>query len=87
MRAILCSLPNHFPSAGPGYEITVNVTVQSYDQISVVWNIPASVRNQSLMHFDVTVESQSTPNPYFGTRHSYIGSAAINSVTFTGLGW
>lgn len=84
MRAILFSLPNHFLSAAPGYEITVNVTVQSYDQISVVWNIPASVRNQSLMHLDVTVESQSASNPYLGTRRSFV---AINSVTFTELGW
>lgn len=67
--------------AAPGYEIITNVMVQSDDQISVIWVTPDSVQNQSLMYFEVTVESLNDANPLYIERRSL-----VDAVTISGLG-
>ena len=55
--------------------------VQSDDQISVIWVTPDSVQNQSLMYFEVTVESLNDDNPFYIERRSL-----VDAVTISGLG-
>ena len=66
--------------AAPGYEITTNVMVQSDDQISVIWVTPDSVQNQSLMYFEVTVESLNDANPFYIERRSLVDVVTINGL-------
>jgi len=55
--------------------------VQADDQISVIWVTPDSVQNQSLMYFEVTVESLNDDNPFYIERRSL-----VDAVTISGLG-
>jgi len=55
--------------------------VQSDDQISVIWVTPDSVQNQSLMYFEVTVESLNDANPFYIERRSL-----VDAITISGLG-
>ena len=54
--------------------------VQSVNQISVVWNIPDSVQNQSLGYFEVTVESLSNTNPFYTEQRSLVDVVTINGL-------
>ena len=54
--------------------------VQSVNQISVVWNIPDSVQNQSLGYVEVTVESLSNTNPFYTEQRSLVDVVTINGL-------
>ena len=54
--------------------------VQSDDQISVIWVTPDSVQNQSLMYFEVTVESLNDANPFYIERRSLIDAVNISGL-------
>lgn len=75
--------------AAPGYEITLNVLPQSDDLITVVWQVPDSVRNQRLLYFDVIVEAQNTDtSPYRREQRVYVMmSQPVYTQVFDGLGW
>ena len=68
--------------------ITLNVVIQSDDQIFVVWTTPPSVQNQSLSYFDVTVQGLSTANQYYREQRQYYvrGQTTSSTLTFNGLG-
>lgn len=76
--------------AAPGYEITLHVLPQSDDLITVVWQVPDSVRNQRLLYFDVIVEAQNTDtSPYRREQRVYVmtGPQPVYTQVFDGLGW
>ena len=72
------------PSAGPGYEITLNPVIQSNSQASILWAVPQSVWNQSFAYIVITVESQTSSVNYNQMLTSYNTSG---SFTLSGLGW
>ena len=76
--------------AAPGYEINLNVVVQSDDLITVLWTVPPGVQNQRLQYFDVIVEAQNTDtNPYRREQRVYVmtGPTSVYTQNFNGLGW
>ena len=74
--------------AAPGYMITLNVVIQSDNQIFVVWTTPPSVQNQGLVYFDVTVQGLSPANQYYREQRQYYirGQTNSSALTFNGLG-